>query len=231
MRLDNHLAKQELVQCEHCHRNFCSQNRLQQHIRTEHIGAGIGNDPPAHAPADMTVPIFGATGYETEPGYVEIMEEHEAVIRTQTHNRTDWKKENIQIQPDFSFGDLRSILDDVMTAEEGNAFKLNLGFGFILYHTVNRVFRYYYVSANHFLFDRAFTISNHTDMTAFFNKISSLDLANRYYMQRPTSGWVIAGVPNIEIRVYRFHNIPIGTGTELPEYIKRSKSIIGLTHW
>ena len=49
-------------------------------------------------------------------------------------------------------------------------------------------------------------------------------------MQRPASGWVIAGVPNIEIRVYRFQNIPIGTGTELPAYIKRSKSIIGLTH-
>ena len=113
-----------------------------------------------------------------------------------------------------------------MTGEEGNAFKINIGFGFILYHTVNQVFRYYYVSTNHFLFDRAFTISNHTDMTALFNKISSLDLPNRYYMQRPTSGWVIAGVPNI----HNNHNIPIGAGTELPAYIKRSKSIIGLTH-
>ena len=49
-------------------------------------------------------------------------------------------------------------------------------------------------------------------------------------MQCPSSGWVLAGVPNIEIRVYRFHNIPIGASTVLPPHIKRSKSIIGLTH-
>ena len=112
-RLDVHLTKQQYLQCEHCNKNFCSQNQLHQHIRTEHIGSGA--EHPVHAPTDMTVPIFGTTGYETQPGYRDIMEEHEDVIHTQTHNRRDRKKQNIQIQPEFSFGDLRSILDDVMT--------------------------------------------------------------------------------------------------------------------
>ena len=159
-----------------------------------------------------------------------MLDEHESIIQTQTQNRTDWKKINIQIGPEFSYADLRTILNDVMTGEGGKSFRINLGFGCMLYHTVNEVFRYYYVSTNHFLFNRAFTISTHTDMTTLFNKISSLDIANRYYMQRPSSGWVLAGVPNIEIRIYRFHNIPIGAGTVLPPHIKRSKSIIGLTH-
>ena len=67
-------------------------------------------------------------------------------------------------------------------------------------------------------------------MNDFFAKVSGLDIANRYYMQRPSSGWVLAGVPNLEIRIYRLNNIPIGAGTDLPAYIKKSKSIIGLTH-
>ena len=159
-----------------------------------------------------------------------MLDEHDSIIQTQTLNRTDWKKMNIQIQPNFSYADLRSILDEVMADENGKSFKINLGFGCMLFHTINRVFRYYYVSTNHFLFSRSITISSHTDMSDFFNKISGLDIANRYYMQRPSSGWVLAGVPNLEIRIYRLHNIPIGAGTELPAYITKSKSIIGLTH-
>ena len=201
-RLDNHLSKQQPLRCGHCDRKFCSEYQVRQHILTEHIGSGIGNDPPAQPPTDMSTPIIGATGYENEQGYQEMLDEHESIIRTQIHNRTDWKKQNIQIQPDFCYADLRSMLDDVMTGENGKVFKINLGFGCMLYHTIDKVFRYYYVSTNHFLFNKAFTISTHTDMTNFFNKISSLDLANKYYMQRPSSGWVLAGVPNIEIRIY-----------------------------
>ncbi len=229
-RLNNHLAQQEFLSCQHCTRNFCTTTRLRQHERTEHSGSGIANDVPAQPPADMTIPILGTTGYENQVGYLEKMNEHESVIQTQTKNRPDWKKSNIQIQPDFSYADLRSILNDVMTGEEGKAFKINLGFGCMLYHKTDHVFRYFYVSTNHFLFNRAYTISTQTDMTDFFNKIVGLDIANRYYMLRPSSGWVLAGLPNIETRIYRFHNIPIGAGTILPPHIKKSKSIIGLTH-
>ena len=50
------------------------------------------------------------------------------------------------------------------------------------------------------------------------------------YMQRPSSGWVLAGLPNVEIQVMRMPGIPIGAGVQLPGYIKKSKSIVGLTH-
>ena len=67
-------------------------------------------------------------------------------------------------------------------------------------------------------------------MTAFFNKIFHLDLVTIYYMQRPSSGWVLVGLPNVEIQVMRMPGIPIGVGVQLPDHIKRSKSIVGLTH-
>ena len=229
-RLDEHLAKQQLLTCGHCRRNFCFEAQVRQHILSEHAGSGIGTDRQPQSPTELSVPIIGVTGYEEQPGHQNMMHEHESIIQPQTRDRTDWKKMNIQIPPSFSYADLRSILNDIMTGEKGKAFKINLGFGCMLYHTINRVFRYYYVSTNHFLFNRAYTISSHSDMTDFFNKIYGLDIANRYYMQRPSSGWVLAGVPNLEIRIYRFHNIPIGAPTDLPAYIKKSKSIKALTH-
>ena len=113
----------------------------------------------------MSITIFGTTGYENEPGYHEILDKPESVIRTQTKNSTGWIKKNIQIGLDFSYNDLHTIVDNVMTGEGGKSFRISLGFGYMLYHTVNEVFRYYYVSTNLFLFNRAFTISTHTDMT------------------------------------------------------------------
>ena len=100
----------------------------------------------------------------------------------------------------------------------------------MLYHAVDRVFRYFYVSNNHFLFDKAVTISSHTDINDFFNRIASLDLAESYYLRRPASGWVLAGLPNVQIRIMRMRDIPIGSSLILPSYIKRSRSIIGLSH-
>ena len=41
---------------------------------------------------------------------------------------------------------------------------------------------------------------------------------------------MLAGLPNVEIRIYKMKGIPRGAGVLLPEYVKRSKSIIGLTH-
>ena len=71
----------------------------------------------------------------------------------------------------------------------------------MLYDPINKVYRYYFVSNNHYLYDRAFTISTNRDMTDFFNKILELDLAGKSYFQRPSSGCMLAG--NLEIKIMR----------------------------
>ena len=51
--------------------------QVQQHIRTEHFGSGVGADPPLQPPTDLsTPPIFGLTGYEVQPAYQEMLNEH-----------------------------------------------------------------------------------------------------------------------------------------------------------
>ena len=48
-------------------------------------------------------------------------------------------------------------------------------------------------------------------------------------MKRPSPSWVIAGLPNIEIRIFRLEGVPIGSVVVLPDYIKKSRSIVSLT--
>ena len=101
-----------------------------------------------------------------------------------------------------------------------------IGFGSTLYDTVNKVYRYYYISTNYYLFDRAYTISTNHDMTDFFDRIFSLNLDEKYYFQRPSSGWVLVGLFNVEMQVTRKGSVPIGAGVQLPARIKSSKSIV-----
>lgn len=61
------------------------------------------------------------------------------------------------------------------------------------------------------------------------NKIINLDLATNYYLKRPTSSWVLAGITNVEIFIYEMKDVPIGNPPlDIPDYIKNSKSINAL---
>ena len=171
--------------CNRCGTDFCSINRLRQHERTEHVGDGTNQPPTPNT--NLDTPIFPDTGYSQTSEYNNTVDEHYNVIRSQTVNRSSYKIVNKQISPDYTYNDVKRLLDNIMRKESGT-FKINLGFGFMLYDIISKVYRYFYVSTNHYLFDRAFTISTGQDMTNFFNKIFELDLANEYYMKRPSSG-------------------------------------------
>ena len=193
-------------------------------------GGGGGGNAPGSSLADLNEVIVGHTSYQDRAEYEEVLEEHRNVIRSQDINRPEWRRINRQIGPDFTYGDLKSLLNEVMRTEVG-AFKINAGFGVVLYHVVQQEYRYFYISNNQLLFDRAFTISNRRNMTELFEKIRRINLAQNFFYQRPNSSWVLAGVPNIQIKIYRIPGIPIGTGIlELPEFLKKSRSVVGLTH-
>ena len=93
------------------------------------------------------------------------------------------------------------MIDETATGR-GTAFKVNLGFGFILYHAVDKRFKYFYVSSNTLLFDVAFLVSKRTEINELVEYIIDLDLKSNYYMKRPSSGWVLAGIPNVEIKIF-----------------------------
>ena len=78
-----------------------------------------------------------------------------------------------------------------------------MAFGFILYQTGTGEFKYYYVSSNNMLFDHAITITTMEDLDNFMKKVINLDLATNYYLKKPSSSWVLAGLTNVQICIYR----------------------------
>ena len=127
------------------------------------------------------------------------------------------------------YNDLYQELIRIYTSQT-NAFKSNIGFGFILYNINTEEFKYFYCSSNNLLFQNAVTINNFQDLTHFINKIINLDLTTNYYLKKPSSGWVLAGLTNVQIRIYQLIHALIGNSINLPNYIKNSKSIHSFTH-
>ena len=116
---------------------------------------------------------------------------------------------NKEITPAFTYDDLRNLINETAMGR-GTAFKVNLGFGFMLYDIVNQEFKYYYVSGNTLLFDVAFLVSKRADINALVEHIIDLDLQANYYMNRPSSGWVLAGLPNVEIKIFYLNGMVLG---------------------
>ena len=219
--LQRHQQKAKTIICNHCPRTFCSIDGLEQHKRS--IPQPLSHDPKY----SLDTPICPKTGYEDCNDYKEELFKHRNVIRDHTYKRNRYTVINKETSPDFTYRDLRYLLGYITGKD---ACKVNLGFGFMLYNTIDDVYKYYYVSSNNLLFEKAFQISTNTDITKLFLHIVDLDLINNYYLKKPSSSWVLAGLPNIELRIYPLENVPIGAGITLPTYTKDARAIISLTH-
>ena len=49
---------------------------------------------------------------------------------------------------------------------------------------------------------KAFQVSTNNDVSKLFQQIVDLDIINNYYLKKPSSSWVLAGLPNMEKNVY-----------------------------
>ena len=60
-------------------------------------------------------------------------------------------------------------------------------------------------------------------------QIINLDLATNYYLKKPSSNWVLAGIPNVKIFIYEMKDVRMGNPPlDLSDYIKNSESIYAL---
>ena len=198
-----HRKNAEEIECDLCDTTFCHRSELERHKRTVHIGQGILEE------VDLDLPICPQTGYEDTEGYREEMYEHMNKIRDSRDESDVHLFFNKQITPDFTYAELKDLLYEIMK-NRGTTFKVNLGFGFILYHLVNKEFKYFYVSSNSLLFDAAFTVSKKMDIDRLMKHIIDLDLTENYYMKRPSSGWILTGMPNLEVKIFYLNGTPIG---------------------
>ena len=213
--------------------NSSSGNTSSGNTSSGNTGADVNssNEPASVSAMNRKLdgPIYPDTGHDRTSEYQDVIKDHYNTIRSQTTCEKDWKKVNKELLSNFTYSNLKELLNGVRRNERG-AFKINIGFGSMLYDTVYKVYRYYYVSHNHYLFDRAYTISTNHDMTVFLNKILSLDLGEKYYFQRPSSGWVLAGLSNLEIKIMRICVVCLVCWYPTPISCKKtSRSIVCLT--
>ena len=87
-----------------------------------------------------------------------------------------------------------------------------------MYHTVTETYKYHYVSTNNLLFEKAVVITNRQGISDLMNHIISLDLATNFYLKKPSSGWVLAGLTNITNIITEMRRVPIGSSVDLPDY-------------
>ena len=213
-----HEKNRKDITCDHCFHTFCTTEHFQQHLRS------IRESTVHNTDVDMNRRINPHSGYEQEEGYQAIVKEKASEISDRETIKKHYKIINVEIDSAFTYFDLEKLFSDIYHRQE-NAFKINLGFGFILYNTVEEKFKYFYNSSNNLLFEHAITIANLKDLSNFYKKVVNLDLATNYYLKKPSSQWVLAGLTNIEIYIFDMKDVPIGNPpTDLPDYIIKSRS-------
>ena len=159
----------------------------------------------------------------------DVYAEHWSSIRT--HHRTHHQVQdmyNFRIQ-DLNMNQLR---DQLMTMfrSQVNRFKINVSFGFVLRNIENGELHYYHSSHNlGRMLEAPYLISNAEDFEAFLEAVIEEDILEWARKQRPNTKWTVVLVTNATFYINHLPDHPIGcVNTELPDYIKNNKAVIGL---
>ena len=150
---------------------------------------------------DLDQEIIGRIPHENEEEYNDTIKQHIKYIKDSHKISKHFEIINKRITSTFTYKDLYKILLDIYCKRK-KCFKINMGIGFILYNHLKEYYKYRYISHNHLLFDTAKTISKRKDIDKLIKQIISSDLSTSMYIQRPDSHWSVAGLANLEMRVY-----------------------------
>ena len=216
--LDSH-RRRDREFCAECNQWVC---RLGVHTRSVHTNPRVVDDVDQQLVQPKT-PFRDDVGFYT--AYLAKLGEISDYKHIWKFSQT-WNK---SIDDTFTYRNLTLWLWEIYQSNRG-AFKINMGIGFLLYNPVEKIYRYHYVSENSLLFDRSVVIDSVKSLKAFIERVRGLDLATSAYLTKPSSNWVLAGITNIQCRVFALPGVMLGIATtELPGYLKNSKNIYCLT--
>ena len=207
--LVKHEKKRKEFTCHHCDGKFCNNDHLQKHLRSIR-----GKEQPPRSRENtlkwikqLDEPVYPSL-YEKEEEYQNTIRENMNEIQDRLKSFPYYQIHNKEIDSRFTYRNLRDMILQIYT-EKRNAFKVNLGFGFILYKPITDEWKYYYASQNNLLFDKAFTVINRRDITRLMRHVISLDLPTNYYLKKPSSNWTLGGLANVQIRIFDLKMVPI----------------------
>ena len=109
------------------------------------------------------------------------------------------------------------------------SFKLSISLSYILLNQETQEFEFYYASQNNQkILESPYFVGNLLDLSNLTRKLQSIDIKN--HVIYPNSRFVFRKATNVEFYVTHLHNIPIGTSTSLPSYLKNNKGLISLVN-
>ena len=207
--LEKHQKNPAYSDCDLCDQKFCTFTDYNRHRIITHRGGQIEQTEDEEYKNILNQAMFTTTGRTEDEGYKELVEKNYSLIKDQINDRNGvMMKVNRELAPGFTYRDLRDQIVEALFKHKKTA-KFNIGFGFILWNNLTQAYRFYYVSTNTLLFDKAEKISKISDVKDIIKKIHDMNIEQRYFMMRPTSSWIIAGVTNLQFKLMYINNLPL----------------------
>ena len=216
--------------CRECNSFFNNRKELYNHRMTSHqVGMGGDLQQDDYMKGDVVPPWMGENGEIIDQKLKDTYENHKSII-LQPHDDTG----NIKKVFNFPVGNTVSlhIIDNQLRyiyKRVNNAFKINLSFGIVLKHVETGEYRYFkaYDVAIQIL-SYPWRVSRWSNVRQLSRKLEQLDIIENATRIRPDTKWKPFLLTNVRYSVSLL-NYVLGLGSVmLPEFIKKSKAIIGL---
>ena len=207
--LEDHQKNAIVQDCDLCEQRFCRQADYNRHRIVEHCGGGVDNSKDEEYESILMQKIFAANvKLDNDKDYEHIVQINKSNIEDKVLDRKMYMTVNKELTADFTYKDLKDIIVQAVEKYK-TVMKFNIGFGIVLKNVNTSEYRYYYVSTNHMLFNRAKTINTLSDVNAIIKEIYDMNISEHYYMLRPSSGWSLVKITNVFFKLFNLY-LPLG---------------------
>ena len=204
--LKNHRENASPQDCTLCEQRFCTPSDYKQHWIVVHKGGAVESPEDEEYSSILKQTINPPTVLQNNKDYEEIIEKNKHLIKDNVNDRTVYMTVNKELNPGFTYEYLRNQIVKALK-KHGKSAKLNIGFGFVLKHNITGEYRYYYPSTNTMLFNIAKTISKMSDVKDIVKEMYDINIAEHYYMMRPSSSWTLVRITNVLFKLYNLSPI------------------------
>lgn len=135
---------------------------------------------------------------------------------------------NFPIDSHFSISEIMQAGNEIYD-RQNKAFWLNLEFGLILKNSETGEYRYFKPYHNHEVFQSPIYISKRIHLKRLQYRMQRLNITDYILRQRPDTKWKPFLITNVRIVIYHMSFVLGKVKVTVPEYVKRSKSIISMT--
>ena len=204
-----HQKNASIIDCSICEKKFCHQADYNKHRIVEHCGGGADNSEDEEYESILTQKIFAANvGLDNDEDYKHVVQINKPNIEDKVVDRKIYMTVNKELTADFTYKDLKDIIVQAV-GKYKTVMKFYIGFGIVLKNVNTSEYRYYYVSSNHMLFNRAKTINTLSDVNDIIKEIYDMNISEHYYMLRPSSGWSLVKITNVFFKLFNLYH-PLG---------------------